>query len=221
MHGGREHDLPPVRRVTDARRLVHRQTDVAGLGERRAAACARRSAPARRSRRPRPGPHRTLDGERGVERRRWPLEDGEQVVRARVDLSPAGLAHRGAHRAGGRRRAAARVAVVEAREQLGRALDVGQQEGDVTLRQLPLRLQLGADESDRDDAVLRGRPQQPRPRLVARGLVLEDHLVEAREGVPHVRGVVDRQASPAPRSRCRRTRCPAGWPAVSRRAAPG
>ena len=65
------------------------------------------------------------------------------------------------------------------------------------LRQLPLRLQLGADEADRDDAVLGGRAQEPRPRLVPCGLVLEDDLVEPRERVPDMWGVVDRQAAPA------------------------
>ena len=91
-----------------------------------------------------------------------------------------------------------RVPVFEAREELGRALDVREQERDVPLRQLPLRLQLGADESDRDDAVWRAeRPQEPRPRLVPCGLILEDDLIEPRERVARMWGVVDRQAAPS------------------------
>ena len=89
--------------------------------------------------------------------------------------------------------------IAEALEQPRRALDVGQQEGDVARRELALRLELRADEPDRHDPVLLGRPQQPVASLVARGLVLEVDLAEARQGVPHVRLVVDRQAALAAR----------------------
>ena len=66
-------------------------------------------------------------------------------------------------------------------------------------RQLPLRLQLRADEADGHDPVLLGRSQQPAARPVARALVLEGHLAEPREGIPDVRRVVDRQTTSAPR----------------------
>src|SRR4029450_8721770 len=85
------------------------------------------------------------------------------------------------------------VSIVEASEQFGGALDIGQQEGDRAFRQLPLWLQLRADEADGHDPVLLARPQQPHARLVPRALVLEGHLAEARESVAHVRRVVDRQ----------------------------
>jgi len=110
----------------------------------------------------------------------------------------AGLAHRAAHPAAdvGEQDG---VAVAEAMQQVGRALDVGEQEGEVALRQLALRLQLGADEADRHDPVLLGRPQQPVARAVARVVVLERHLAEAGERVPDVCRVVDRQAASAAR----------------------
>ena len=142
--------------------------------------------------------HCPLDRERGLECCRGTLEDREEVVRASIDLATTGATHRGAHETAdvGEQR---RVELVEASKQLGGALEVGQQKGDVTFRQLPLRLQLCADEADRNDAVLPGRSQEPRARAVARTLVLERHLAEPCKGVPHVRGIVDRQPAPAGR----------------------
>jgi len=61
--------------------------------------------------------------------------------------------------------------------------------------QPPLRLQLGADEADRHDSELRGRPQQPVTRPVPRVVVLERDLAEPRECIAHVRRVVNRQAA--------------------------
>ena len=101
------------------------------------------------------------------------------------------LPHRGAHQPADIVEQG-RVSIVEAREQLGRALDIGQQEGDVARRELALRLQLRADEADRHDPVLLGRPQQPTPRPVARLLVLERNLAEPCERIPDVRRVMDR-----------------------------
>ena len=63
----------------------------------------------------------------------------------------------------------------------------------MALRQPPLRLELRADEPDRRYAVLLRGAQEPEPGAVARRLVVEDDLVEARERVAHVRRVVDRQ----------------------------
>jgi hypothetical protein len=59
------------------------------------------------------------------------------------------------------------------------------------VRQPPLRLELCADEPDRRDTVLLRRAQETEPRPVARRLVLEDDLIEARERVPNMRRVVD------------------------------
>ena len=149
----RQDDLPAVRAVTDARRGVDGEADVAGLGQRRAAAVDPRADADVDAVRPRACGHRALDLDRGRERGGRVLEHGEELVAARVDLVPAGLADRAAqHTPHGRDER--RVAVVELREQLRRALDVGQQEGDVTLRQPPLRLELRADEPDRRHAVL-------------------------------------------------------------------
>jgi hypothetical protein len=41
--------------------------------------------------------HRPLDRHRGLERRRGLFEDGEEVVRAGVDLAATGTPHRRAH----------------------------------------------------------------------------------------------------------------------------
>ena len=101
--------------------------------------------------------HRPLDRERASSAGGRSLEHREDVVPARGHLVPARAADRGPHQpadvasSGG-------VTVAEAAEQLGRALDVGQQEGDVAGGQLALRLQLRADEADRHDPVLLGRP---------------------------------------------------------------
>jgi hypothetical protein len=69
----------------------------------------------------------------------------------------------------------------------------------VPFRQLPLWLQLRADEADRHDPVLLGRPQQPGACTIPRDLVLERHLAKPREGIPDMRRVVDRQTATAAR----------------------
>src|ERR671922_1654937 len=69
----------------------------------------------------------------------------------------------------------------------------------MALRQLPLRLQLRADEADGHDPVLLGRPQQPAARPIPRGFVLERHLAEPCEGIPDMRRVVDRETALAAR----------------------
>ena len=89
--------------------------------------------------RPRPGGHLLLNRHRRRERSRCVSEDREEFVAAGVDLVPAGLADDAAHDPPHGRHER-RVAVVEAREKLGRAFDIGQQERDVALRQPSLRL---------------------------------------------------------------------------------
>ena len=100
-----------------------------------------------------------------------------------------------------RRTSASREAYRSSRraKQLSGAFEVGQQERDVARRQLALRLQLRADETDGHDPVLHRRPQQAVARAVPRGLVLEHHLAEPREGIAHMRRVVDRQTTSAAR----------------------
>jgi hypothetical protein len=142
--------------------------------------------------------HRPLDRQRRIERRRSSFEGGEEVVRTSVHLATTSTPHRGAHQPADIGEQGS-VSIVEAPEQLGGALDIGQQEGDLALRQLPLREQLRADEADGHDPVLLGRPQQSRARLVPRALVLEGHLTEPRESIPNVRRIVDRQTTPTGR----------------------
>src|SRR5207247_9864872 len=59
----------------------------------------------------------------------------------------------------------------------------------------PLCAQLTVEESERGDPVLLRGPQQSLARALPCDVVLERDLLEACERVPHVRGVVDRQAS--------------------------
>ena len=56
-------------------------------------------------------------------------------------------------------------------------------------------MQLGADEPDRNDAVLLCGAKQPEACAIARRLVLEEDLVESRERVPYVGGVVYREVA--------------------------
>src|SRR4029079_1266941 len=56
-------------------------------------------------------------------------------------------------------------------------------------------MQLGADEPDRDDAVLLRGAKQPEACAIASRLVLKEDLVESRERVPHVGGVVYREVA--------------------------
>ena len=140
--------------------------------------------------------HRPLDGERRLDRSGRLLEDREQLVRPRVHLAAAGAANSGPDEPADVGQDPG-VAIAQPLHQLGRSLDIGQEQGDVAMRQPALRLQLGADESDRNDAVLLGRPQQAHPGAIAGGVVLERHLAEAGKRVSHMRSIVDGQA-PAP-----------------------
>jgi hypothetical protein len=69
----------------------------------------------------------------------------------------------------------------------------------VAFRQPPLWFQLRADEADGHDPVLLSCPKEPVARPVPGAVVLERHLAEPRERIPDVRGVVDRQPTPAVR----------------------
>ena len=69
----------------------------------------------------------------------------------------------------------------------------------MAFRQLALRLQLRADETDGHDPVLHSCPQQAATCAVARALVLEHHLAEPCQGIPDMRRVVDRQTTSATR----------------------
>ena len=195
-NGRGHHGLAAVRGEADARGGVHREAHVAGIRELGAPAVQADPQEHVARRGPTAGLHRPVDRERGVQRRGGAFEDREDVVAARGRHVAARLAHRGADQAAhvAEQR---RVPIAEAREQLGRTLDIGQQEGDLARGELALRLQLRADEADRHDPVLLGRPQQPAARPVAGVLVLEGDLAEPRERIAHVRRVVDRQtASP-------------------------
>ena len=185
------HDLAAVRREADPRGGVDREPDVAGVGQ-----CGRPRCSPMRSR------HVHAVRPAGSCIARWiasaaskaPARPRRPRTRRRRGRRPHARRPAARPRASLRTSASTRVLVAEAVQQLGRALDVGQQERHVARRQLPLGLQLRADEADRHDPVLLGRVQQPAARPVARGLVLERHLVEARKRVAHVRSVVDRQA---------------------------
>ena len=140
--------------------------------------------------------HRALDLDRRLDRRGRRPEDGEELVGAGVDLEASAGAHRRAldaphgieHRS---------VSVLELGEVAARALDVGEEEGQLPGRQL--RADLAVDEPDRQDAVALGRLQQLRPGAVAGRVIVEQHPVEAGQRVADVGLVVDRQAPPAGR----------------------
>ena len=69
--------------------------------------------------------HRPLDRHSGVERRRGLFEDGEEFIRARVHLATTGMPHGRAHQTTDIGEQGS-VSIVEAPEQLGGALDIGQ-----------------------------------------------------------------------------------------------
>ena len=125
-----------------------------------------------------------------------PLEGGEELIATGVDLAAPGLPH-------GRPEQTTLlvqqgpIPIAESVQQLGRALDVGQHEGDLAAWQLLLRPELDADEPERHDPELLGRLQEPHPRPVAVRVVLEADAAEPGERVANVRLVVDRQHPPA------------------------
>jgi hypothetical protein len=139
--------------------------------------------------------HAALDRDRRLERGGGKPERGEQLVAAGVDLVAAGSLH-------GRPKETAQlvqertVPVAEAVDEIGRGLDIGQHEGDLTARQPELRPELAPDESEGHDPVLLGRLQEAHPRSVATRVVLEADATEPGKGVADVGLVVDREDPP-------------------------
>jgi len=76
---------------------VHREADVADIGEGWTPAVDSDPHPHVDPVRPCTRAHRPLDRHRGLERRRGSFEDGEEVVRAGVPLATTGMPHRSAH----------------------------------------------------------------------------------------------------------------------------
>ena len=142
-----------------------------------------------------------MDRERRLERGGGPPEDGEELIGACVDLEttrranarpdqPANVAEQGG------------VVIAETLQQAGRPFDVGEQEGHRPARERPHRRRarlpkLPVEEAERHDAVLLGSAKEPFAGTLPRDVVLEIDLVKAREGVSHVRCVVDRQTASA------------------------
>lgn len=85
------------------------------------------------------------------------------------------------------------VSVFELGEVARRALDIGEQEGELAGRQF--RPELAVDKANRQDSVALRRLEQAGPRAIPHGLVVEQEPVEARQGVADMRLVVDRQAA--------------------------
>src|SRR6266508_2466298 len=207
--GGREQDLAAVPGRTHACPGVHGDADVAGLRQRRTAAMQPDPHANGGAARPPPLHELALDRERGLERCGRLLEHSEELIGACVHL----VATRAADARPDDRAHAAedgRVAVAERLQEARRSLDVGEQEReraawqarDVLRARLDLALQallteLPVEEADRDDPVLLRRPYELQARLLTRVGALERHLLEARERVPDVRGVVDGQSLPS------------------------
>ncbi len=152
--------------------------------------------------RPRVLAEHPLDRERRVERLGRSLEAGEVLVGVRIDLVTTGrsdgtaqdLSRLAQHR---------RVATSEPAEEFGRALDVGHEERDGARRKRlavgrprrALRSDLSCDEPHGDDAVALGRLQEAGASAFPRFVAFERDTFEPREGVAHVRLVVDRKPS--------------------------
>jgi hypothetical protein len=143
-----------------------------------------------------PSAHSTLDGDSRIERGGGSLERGEELVAASVDLAAASSLHSWPQQTAKLVQHGA-ITISEPVKQLGRALDIGQREGDLTARQLLLRPELDPDESERHDPELLRRLQEPHSRSVAARLILEADAAEPGERVANVRLIVDRQHPPA------------------------
>jgi hypothetical protein len=151
--------------------------------------------------------HRALDAQGRLDRGAGALEDGEELVCAGVDLMATGPDHGVPDDAAHIVQQAA-IAGTQSIQNRGRALDVGQQEGDraggqrrsPTGRRVPtLGFQLAVDEADWQDPVLPGGVQQAFASPLPGGVVLEVDLLESGQRVSNMRRVVDGQPAPAAR----------------------
>ena len=131
-----------------------------------------------------------------------PLEDGEELVGAGVDLAASRLLNCPSDDLPDLPEQG-RVVVAQPAEEGGRVLDVGQEEGDEAggkaghvRRTRPDPPDLSVDEAHRHDPVLLGRIQQSFAGALLGRVVLEGNPAEAGQGVPNVRLVVDGQPAP-------------------------
>src|SRR5207245_5821390 len=159
-------DLAAVGRGADTGGGVYRKSDVSRVGQARTAAMDPHSNAALHVVRPRSLAHPSLDGHPGLDGRDDVLEDGEELVGPNVDLPPPRLAHRAAKDRSDVFQEL-RVPVAQLAEQRGRALDVGEEEGEEArgkrgrVGRTSLELaDLPGDEADRHDAVSLGGVQQ-------------------------------------------------------------
>ena len=171
--GGRQQDLAAVAGRAEAGHGVHRDSDVAGVGERRPAAVDAGADAHADAVGPGARAQAALDRERGFERCGGTNEDGEELVGTRVDLATACAVHATADD-GADVREQRCIAIAEPMQQARRAFDVGQQERDVSRRQGPhlarLRLDPAAQPIVLDrQADRRGHRPQQRPALQHRG----------------------------------------------------
>src|SRR2546425_8233275 len=206
---GREQDLSAVAGRADTGGRMHRDPDVARLSERGPASVHADADAHVGALRPRALPERALDLEGRVERAQRLSEDREELIRPRVHL----VAVRTTHAGPDDRPYVAQeddVPVSQPVQKARRTFDVREEEGHGPARQArdvdsarldlslePLFAELPVEEPDRNDSVFLRRSQEPLPRAFARGIILEGDLIEPRQGVPDVRGVVDRQAPAA------------------------
>ena len=125
--GGHD-DLPTVGRRAHARGGVNGQTDVAHIGQCRLTAMDPDAHPHLETVDPRSAAELALDRHRRFDGGTRPLEDREELVGARVDLSTAHSKH-GVPEDGPDVVQEGSVAITEPAQQDGRALDIGHQQG--------------------------------------------------------------------------------------------
>ena len=115
------------------------EADIAGIRQDRTPTMQAYSQPNIDAPGPGAGVHRPLNRECGFECHRRALESRKEVICAGVHLATPGLTHRRAHETADIDEERS-VAIDETPEQLGRAFDVGQQEGDLAFWKFLLRL---------------------------------------------------------------------------------
>ena len=130
---GRQEHLAAVAGRADARRAVHVEADEAVAGIDRGPCVQAHPDAHGGAVRPGLGQERALRVERGSYRDGRRVEDGEELVRATLDLAPAMVCGSGTelHARGGQDVA---VSGAEAPDERGRPLDVGEEEGELLLR---------------------------------------------------------------------------------------